>query len=185
MLLQSKGLQFNLDGTNQGITMFAPINSAFSAPLLAVCTKCPQPASAVMCSHLYSSLVICSHLQCKRALPGMSCRQQQGLTAIYTVAACMLFIAMHSQQLEPITAAAFIPIWTIRQTPFVCGIVWAYTCLLLCRGTPYMHVTSPASTCCVVLRAHLQGIPFDLLPHLLLLLQLPCILRTCSGLYMD
>ncbi|KAL3140401.1 Expansin-B5 [Trebouxia sp. C0009 RCD-2024] len=33
--LQSKGLQFNLDGNNQGITMFAPINNAFSAPLLA------------------------------------------------------------------------------------------------------------------------------------------------------
>lgn len=34
--LQSKGLQFNLNGNNQGITMFAPINNAFSAPLLAV-----------------------------------------------------------------------------------------------------------------------------------------------------
>ncbi|KAL0044723.1 hypothetical protein WJX82_006897 [Trebouxia sp. C0006] len=31
----SKGLQYNLNGTNQGITMFAPVNDAFSEPLLA------------------------------------------------------------------------------------------------------------------------------------------------------
>ncbi|DBA99213.1 TPA: Expansin-B5 [Trebouxia sp. C0006] len=34
-LIQSKGLQYNLNGTNQGITMFAPVNDAFSEPLLA------------------------------------------------------------------------------------------------------------------------------------------------------
>lgn len=34
-LIQSQGLQNNLNGTGQGITMFAPINDAFSEPLLA------------------------------------------------------------------------------------------------------------------------------------------------------
>ncbi|DBA72894.1 TPA: Expansin-B5 [Trebouxia sp. C0005] len=34
-LIQGKGLQYNLNGTNQGITMFAPVNDAFSEPLLA------------------------------------------------------------------------------------------------------------------------------------------------------
>lgn len=71
-VLQSQGLQNNLNGTNQGITMFAPINDAFSEPLLAV-----RPSSCVChvyllpslsCCHVVAYLTLCNQASCCKNL---------------------------------------------------------------------------------------------------------------------
>ncbi|DBA95815.1 TPA: hypothetical protein ACH3X1_001364 [Trebouxia sp. C0004] len=77
-LIQSKGLQYNLNGTNQGITMFAPINDAFSEPLLAGISGLDNAQTILdltghipdIISDLLGYSVVPQHLQANQLLAG-------------------------------------------------------------------------------------------------------------------
>ncbi|KAL0023658.1 hypothetical protein WJX77_011178 [Trebouxia sp. C0004] len=74
----SKGLQYNLNGTNQGITMFAPINDAFSEPLLAGISGLDNAQTILdltghipdIISDLLGYSVVPQHLQANQLLAG-------------------------------------------------------------------------------------------------------------------